>query len=399
MLSFYLQKKPESFSLIALIFCFSFFMLFACKKTGTQTPDPVPVLPLSAPAALAKGINLSNWFNDYSDVNQFGNRFTPAHFAKLKQSGFTYVRIPIGHTILFQENTPSVLNPVNLTYVDNAVQNAINAGLAVTINYHTAQDTYEQQMTANTVLQDKLAAYWKAVAGYFKKYDTAKMFFEVYNEPHVASNGSTPGLTKAWWEPVQKKLIDAVREATAAHYIIAGGEGWNAIDGLVLLTPYNVSKVIYNFHFYDPFVFTHQGASWIGPPISTLSGVPYPSTPANVAALVTAATDNDTKNLLTWYGDQQFNYTKLNNAVAVAYTWAKQNKAALICNEFGSYKPNAPASSRLSWIKNIRTSLESYGIGWAMWEMDEGFGFINYPGSSRTIFTTDDAVLQSLGLK
>ena len=38
-------------------------------------------------------------------------------------------------------------------------------------------------------------------------------------------------------------------------------------------------------------------------------------------------------------------------------------------------------------------------IGWAMWEMDEGFGFLNYTNGERSTFTTDDEVLQALGLK
>jgi hypothetical protein len=43
--------------------------------------------------------------------------------------------------------------------------------------------------------------------------------------------------------------------------------------------------------------------------------------------------------------------------------------------------------------------LEDNGVGWAMWEMDEGFGFIDYNNGDRSSFTTDDDVLHSLGLK
>ena len=73
--------------------------------------------------------------------------------------------------------------------------------------------------------------------------------------------------------------------------------------------------------------------------------------------------------------------------------------AALICNEFGSYKPFAPRESRLTLINDVRSILEAKNIGWAMWEMDEGFGFIDYPTDSRESFTVDHEVLASLGLE
>src|SRR5256884_7217523 len=48
-------------------------------------------------------------------------------------------------------------------------------------------------------------------------------------------------------------------------------------------------NIIYNFHFYDPHVFTHQGANWSTNFVHYLKDLPYPSTPENVqqaAALV-----------------------------------------------------------------------------------------------------------------
>src|SRR3954454_20175606 len=92
------------------------------------------------PAQLSKGINLSNWFEDVSSPAQYANRFTPDHFATIKRLGFTYVRIPIGRTVLFQPANPTVLNPSNLPYVDNAVKMAMDAGLAVAIDYHPSID-------------------------------------------------------------------------------------------------------------------------------------------------------------------------------------------------------------------------------------------------------------------
>jgi aryl-phospho-beta-D-glucosidase BglC (GH1 family) len=377
-------------------------LLAACKKDNNNALPPDNedyTTDSSYRTPLSKGINLSNWFNDYSDVSQYSNRFTNAHFALLKELGFTYVRIPVGQYVLFDHEKPSHLNPVNLQYVDAAVQNAINHGLAVTLNYHTASDDFEETLPLNIVNQDKLAEYWKAVATYFKKYGKTEIFFEVYNEPHVASNGSM-SISKTWWNAVQEKLIKNIRSVDQDHFIIAGGETWNSIDGLKLLTPYKVNNIVYNFHFYDPFPFTHQGATWAGDLMTKLRDIPYPSSPALVKPITDTATDNEVKEAVSWYGQEEWNKDKIAASVQRAVDWSTANKnAAIICNEFGSYKPFAPRQSRLDFISDIRSVFEEKNIGWAMWEMDEGFGFINYTGNDRNNFTTDDELLHSLGLR
>ncbi len=366
---------------------------YGCHKSANNN-----VVPVTEYGVLSRGINLSNWFNDYSDPTQFANRFSLQTLQLIKQKGFTYVRIPVGNTILFNENNPGLLNSGNLTAVDNAVQNCITAGLGVTLNLHPWQNNTDSLLAASTIYQDKLALYWKTLAAYFKKYDTSKIYFEVLNEPHASAGGlTTQGYS--WWQPVQEKLVRAIREAAPDHYIIAGGEGWNSIDGLKQLQPYNVSRVIYNFHFYDPFLFTHQGATWAGwLPALLGENIPYPSTPENTASLIATASNIELKNALSWYGSQRINIDSLDKWIKVAADWGAVHNVKVIANEFGSYALKAPRQSRLAYLHDVRTVMEKYNIGWAMWECDEGFGWISYPSGNRSVPLIDNEVLQALGL-
>ncbi len=370
----------------------------ACKKKpANTTPDPTPLG--NQEEILAKGVNLSNWFNDYSDPAQFTNHFSSSALQLIKSSGFTYVRIPIGITILFNAAFPAVLNSPNLSYVDAAIDNCIKAGLGVSINIHAWQNDADIQLANDPAFRDKVAAYWKAVATYFKKYSAAKLFFEVYNEPHASAAGLTTQ-SYSWWQPVQEKMIKAIREATADHYIIVGGEGWNSIAGLTQLTPYNYDRIIYTFHFYDPFLFTHQGASWAGwQPAVDARNVPYPSSPEAVAPIIAASSNTALNNELQWYGSRRYNADSIDKWIKVAYDWAKSKNVKLIVNEFGSFKPYAPRQSRLNFIRDARTVFEKYKIGWAMWECDEDFGWVTYPSGNRNNPVADFELLQALGLK
>jgi len=367
-------------------------ILLACKKNKTQSTDNVT-------DPLAKGVNLSNWFNDYSDPGQYANRFLMPTLQLIKASGFTYVRIPAGSAILFNASNPSELNTSNLAHVDAAVNRSIQSGLAVTLNLHPWKNDIDSLLANDADFVNKLAVYWKAIATYFKKYPADKIYFEVLNEPHASAAGLT-SQGYSWWRPVQEKIITAIREATADHYIIAGGEGWNSIDGLLQLLPYNDKKVIYNFHFYDPFFFTHQGASWVGwQALIDARNVPYPSSPEAVAPLIAGSSNTELKNTLQWYGDQRYNIDSLDKWIKRAYEWAQTNQVKIIANEFGSYKTYAPLASRLKWIRDVRTVFEKYKIGWAMWECDEGFGWIDYTNGNRNSPVVDNDLLKALGLK
>ena len=380
------------------IFFIAIIILFAsCRRSPANSPPPNPAFGKDLPAQLKKGINLSNWFNDYSDPAQYATRFTAAHFTKLKQLGFTYLRIPIGNTILFQPSNPSLLKPWNTGYIDSAIAMANRAGLAVMINYHPLTEDYEKTLYHDPAKINELAEYWKAIATYFKKYTREQLFFEIYNEPHAAQvlNASQ---TYTWWWPLQQKIVQAIRTIDNSHFIIAGNEGWNNIEYLSKSQPYTEPGIIYNFHFYEPFVFTHQGADWVGYPFTLLHDVPYPSSPEKIQPLTDTATNADFKDLLTWYGNYRFNSDTLYKMIKVAADWAAKNNVPLICNEFGAYKTYAPAADRAQCIHDMRSALESLGIGWAMWECDEGFGLLYYTGSNRDNFLADDSIKDALGL-
>jgi len=383
-------------------------LFFSCQK-GVHIPNEDESKPETSkndsssyvlPVQLSKGINLSNWFEDASSPDEYNNLFTPEHFRTIKKSGFTYVRIPIGRTILFQPANPSVLNPTNLLYVDKAVKMATDAGLAVLMDYHPSPDynMNERQLFNNPSAINAFVLYWKAVATYFKKYSPSQIFFEVYNEQHAAKLNSQLDQWQWWW-PQQQKIVETIREITAQHYIIVGAEGYSNISYLIANKPYSVPRIIYNFHFYQPYVFTHQGASWIDNSIyPLLHSVPYPSTPQNVAPLIAETSDTAAKNILATYGSIGYNVNFLDNVIKEASDWAHAYHVPLICDEFGVYKKYAPTPDRLRYLHDVKSIFDKYNIGWAMWDFDGKFGFVTYPSGNRQNIVADESVLNALGL-
>ncbi|HJV19038.1 MAG TPA: cellulase family glycosylhydrolase [Sediminibacterium sp.] len=370
--------------------------LTSCKKDAASIPDNnEKVL-----SKLAAGINLSNWFNDYSDQAQYATRFNSNHFTQIKNAGFTYVRLPIGASVISDPNNLSVLNTTNLGHIDQAVRNIIAAGLSVTIVLHSNSAPLETKLATDPLSRLAFRQFWKNLATHFKQYDTTQMIFEIFNEPHIGATQGAAGIDKNWWAPFQEQLIQSIREVAPDHYIIAGAENWNNWNDLTQLTPSAARNIVYTFHFYDPFTFTHQGADWSGTPYDQIRQIPYPGTPENMAPLVAAATTPDLKFFLQWYGTQRYNADSVHNALQKIDNWSKAHQVPVICNEFGVYKPYAPAASRLRYLQEFRTAVNQYKIGWAVWDYDEGFGMASYPTAVRTgVPEWDAGVLTALGLQ
>jgi aryl-phospho-beta-D-glucosidase BglC (GH1 family) len=385
-----------------IIVCCFISLLAACSKSSETIIDNENSVGTSGRALdkLAKGINLNNWFNDFSDKSQFATRYNANHFASIKAAGFTYVRLPIGPAILCDPTNIAQIQPASLALVDQAVKNITSAGLSVMLDIHAYGDAFEIKLATEPTTRSSFRLFWKNLATYFKKYDTTQVFFEVWNEPHVGAAQAVAGIDKNWWMPFQGQIIQSIRESAPDHYIVAGAENWNSWYDLTFIQPYNSKNIVYNFHFYDPYIFTHQGADWSGPPYSNLRNVPYPANPQNVSALITTTTPTDIKNLLNWYGGQKYNSDSINYAIRYVYNWGLNKNVPVICNEFGVYRVYAPADSRLKYHQDVRNTLVKYKMGWAVWEYDEGFGIAEYPTSTRTgVPAWNSSIITALGLQ
>src|SRR5437868_2469280 len=78
-------------------------------------------------------------------------------------------------------------------------------------------------------------------------------------------------------------VAQQIRSVAPNHTIIACGARWSGLEDLLPLQPLALANIIYTFHDYEPFAFTHQGATWTDPTVQPLRNVPYPSTPENIA--------------------------------------------------------------------------------------------------------------------
>lgn len=341
---------------------------------------------------LRHGINLSHWFaqsnnNDYSKAH-LESHTTAQDIALIKALGFDHVRFTIEPAPLFKEwDDPSKLNADYLGYVDKALDTILAQNLAVIVDIHPS-DPFKVRLNTEDRHVEALAKFWNSFATHLSARDPERVFLETINEPMVED--------RYRWYGIQAKLITAIRSGAPQHTIIVSGNRWSGLYDLLTLEPYSDANIIYNFHFYEPFAFTHQGATWAGANVSYYRNVPYPSSRDAVTKIMDTVADEQARYNLLRYGEDNWNAERIDREIAVAAEWAAKRHVLITCNEFGTFRRFAAPADRANWIRDMRTALEKYGIGWAMWDYAGGFGVVNKINDSAT---PDELVVNALGLK
>ena len=341
---------------------------------------------------LKHGINASIWFAqhayDYS-AHHTDTETTADDIATIARLGFDNVRVSIDPVPLEQSmNDVPGPNADFLARLDKAVDTILADGMAVQVDIHP-EPPFKQSVKATGDGVDRFVMLWRRLAAHYADRDPERVFFEVENEPEVNDTYR--------WAGIQSRVAAAIREAAPKHTIIATGANWSDIQDLLALQPLADGNVIYNFHYYDPHEFTHQGATWGAAYWTEEKAIPYPSDESVMADRLKQITDPVARYRVKGYWLDHWDAHHIRLMIDSAGEWARANNVPLICNEFGVYRRVSEPADRLRWIHDVRTAFEANNIGWAMWDYHNGFGVAVKDANGKSV--VDPGTVEALGLK
>lgn len=338
-------------------------------------------------ATLRHGINLSGWFASSHDLTtQHFETFTNASDLKAIHSmGFDFVRLGVSPELIERHGQVAIAQPEALAQLDHAVREALDNDLEVMLCVFP-DDEYKHNLSTERGVDD-FVQLWRILAGHYGALDHDRIFYELINEPEVQDPYR--------WMGIQARVVEAVRQVDTNHTIIATAANYSSLGDLLQLEPVRDANIIYNFHFYEPYQFTHQGASWGADDWIYYKNVPYPATDAMLNEQMKNVPGDLARYNLYLYGAGGWNGEAIAGRIAFAAAWARERHVPLICNEFGAYRDTADPASRARWIHDVRSALEANDIGWAMWDYRGNFGVVT---RTDTEITPDDAILKALGL-
>ncbi|HYL28599.1 MAG TPA: cellulase family glycosylhydrolase [Gemmatimonadales bacterium] len=363
----------------------------ACGHPAVEQPQPLTAVPASRLALLARSANLTRWPGPagYASPAAAGPGLSAAEVAKIRGLGFTAVRLVIHLGRLFRPSEPDSLGQPMLAELDRALDLLLAQDLGVIIDPHPS--ARDRRIETDSTYADAFVRFWAVLARHLSRRDPDRVFLEVMNEPVFKGHTSQ-------WPPLQRQLLASMRREAPRHTLIAAGTWWSSIDGLLRLTPVADRNVIYTFHFYEPFNFTHQGEAWAEPPAGKLRGVPYPGDGPGCLAAAHAQPDSTAARAVRRYCAHGWNAAAIERRLGAAAAWGREHGVPLFLGEFGASHKAAPPEARVAWLHDVRVAAERLGIGWALWSFDDRFGLGAKRGPGGG-FVVDSGVVRALGLR
>ena len=370
----------------------SCFVVLIASCAFAQTAGSANSLAFARAQHLRRGLNLSGWFGQVYVAegytkHHFDDTVTVEDLALIRGMGFDHVRLVVNPEPMLNRDHPEQLPTEYLGYLDAAVKMILDHGLTVVIDMHPESD-FKARLVKDDGFVERFGDFWRAIAMHYSTWDSERVFFEVLNEPEFGD--------RYRWLGVQAKLAAAIREGAPKQTIIAAGARWSSDDELLFMEPLHDPNVIYNFHFYEPHIFTHQGATWGEYYWHWLKGLGYPSAPESAQRVAALVPDETQRIRVIRYGQEHWDATRMEAEMKQAAEWARHRGVPLVCNEFGVYRDYSDPADRAAWIRDVRTAFEHNGIGWTMWEYSGGFGVVR-KDEGKTV--PDEGVLKALGMR
>ena len=360
-------------------------LVLVCSFLQAQDPPSSPAWKRAQ--HLRHGINASEWFaqsTDYS-VQRLSTYTTLDDIALIHKLGFDHVRLSLDPAIF--ECRGSWQDCDRVKALDAAVAKALAENLAIIVDLHPTSE-FKRRLATEGFAAERFRLLWASIAQHFASSDPEMVLFEILNEPEDRDPYQ--------WSGVQIRVLDEIRRRAPQHSVIVSGMRYSDIGDLVQLPQLNDDNLIYNFHYYEPHLFTHQGASWGVPFWINLRHVPYPLTPESVAKPIAEQDDPTAKWELLEAGYGSWNRERIAGEMKFAAEWARAHRVPLTCNEFGVYRNFSNPDARARWIEDVRSAMEANNIGWTMWDYRGGFGVVTKQNGNTT---PDDRILHALGLK
>jgi endoglucanase len=341
---------------------------FACTIAILFTTMPIqiaksnPTMPAARLLAFKRAKSLDNgvsvsWLEQTWNKDALTqNNLSAADLSLLKQLGFKSIRLPVAFEYYEDEH---IADEQLYSQIDNVLKRCQLYGMKVILDYHNGDFNEKNFRTATK----RAINTWLKLVKRYKRVSDDELFFEIYNEP--------PHMDPQIWKDATYNIVTVIRQNDAGRTLIIGASNYNSIYELSRFVPLSDENIIYTFHFYEPFLFTHQGAEWVGDQESTV-GVAFPYNAEKFPILNPKAKNTDGEKNYNEYsidGNEQ----SVRDKLQIVKDWGNKYDVPLLCGEYGVYNKYADLDSRCRYIKTVKQALKALQIPGMLWDYNGSF--------------------------
>jgi endoglucanase len=204
------------------------------------------------------------------------------------------------------------------------------------------------------------------------------------------------------WTAYQANMVERIRRIAPDLPLFLTGGCWSNIEGIVLLDTDLVRdrRNFVSVHFYYPFLFTHQSATWTMPYLAGTIGVPFPASAGSLDETLSltrdrfralqlapgvdrAAAQAKAEQEVSRYFHEAQGPTQIEQWMNQVADWQRREGVAadrIIFTEFGAMKQTIDGveidrGSRARWLHDTSLAMENHGWGWTVFVLrDDPFG-------------------------
>ncbi len=315
-----------------------------------------------------KGVNLGGWISQYyrRDEEYFNTFITEEDIEEIAALGFDHVRVPVDYNVL-EDEEGNVLE-AGFKHLEDCRRWCADRGLKMLIDLHECygysfdplKDMDRRTFFYDEALQARFLNLWREIAEHFKDH-VDQVAFEPLNEIVLYDVAEA-------WNDLAGRYIELMRSIIPDCRLVIGGVCYNSVLTVPLLRLPTTERIIYNFHCYEPLVFTHQGAYWVdGMPEDFRIG--YPRTLEEyrqIGGILSA----DLGGAVFTEGIREIGEAFFEDIFAPAIEKAAKDDVPLYCGEYGVIDL-ADNADKLRWLKDIHAVMNKHGIGRALWTYKE----------------------------
>lgn len=338
------------------------------------------------------GINLGGWLSQYdclSNIPQteeemerhLSTYITEKDMARIAGWGFDHVRLPVDYKLFDDAHEEKTFH-----YMEKCVEWCGRHRLNMVIDLHNAEGNVYGKMDApmplltEEELQQKFIGLWEKITLRFQGVQSPTLLFELLNE---VSDGSG-----YLWNRLCRRTVENIREIDKERGILIGSNEQNSPFHLKELEQLAEENIIYNFHFYDPQVFTHQRAFFSEEMAAFDRIVHYPGE-------IPGFTDflQENRQYISKYAhvamENRVDRERMAALLKDVFDFKTYSGRELYCGEFGVIDCAEDADA-VRWLCDCMELLEERGIGHCLWNYKAlNFGLVDETGEAVSEYRID----------
>ncbi len=336
-----------------------------------------------------RGMGIGGWLTNYKrfnvlpeerrmmltvgDFEHFYSYITESDVEYIASLGFDHVRLGFDQIVV--ESEPYSYREEIFEIIEGFILNCQKHKLNVVLNLHKAVGNYcdikeTVELLDDEGLQARFVALWCEFERRFSAY--GGVAFELLNEVRDVDPDK--------WNDLAQKTVRELRRINATRKIIIGSSCWNSVHKLKDLRTYGDENIIYTFHTYAPFAFTHQQGVLQADPLFYNRKMAYPSDiqPYRDYEQVVHG------NMNAYEGYDKMDFRFISDDLSDALDFMKAHPDEILwCGEFGSIR-HASIKYRENYMADVIRFLCENEIPYCVWN------YLSTPNDGNRFSLVDD---------